>query len=77
MTKKINNIFKILWQLTLPLNKIEQENRKPLGPRTDHEERNKLKVRGINEIAYWPQRNQKEIHEIKERKRRLMKRREQ
>jgi len=34
-----------------PLGPIEQENRKPLVPRADHEERNKLKVRGINEIA--------------------------
>ena len=54
--QRTNDVFEILWLRTLPSNITDQENRKGLEPRTEHEERNKLKVkvRRINGIDSWP-----------------------
>jgi len=57
--QRTNDVFEVLWLRTLPSNITDQENRKCLEPRTEHEERNKLKVkiRRINGIDSWPKKS--------------------
>ena len=84
MTKKLT-IFSRFYgkNITIKQNRVRKSKafrtnraRKSKAFRTKSRSR-KLKVRGINEIDCWPQRNRKEINEIEESKKRLMKRREQ